>query len=91
MTTHVEIDPRIPSTLEACAEKIDRELPLFDQIARNPSLVANYRNWKKQLRETARTVDVSLIDNVIIPRASTNPLRRGFYSFRNVGPIQSAQ
>ena len=62
--------------LEACAEKIELELPLFDRIARNPSLVANYRNWKKQFRETARTVDVSLIDNVIIPRASTNPLSR---------------
>ena len=91
MTTHVEIDPRILSMLEAGAEKIILEAPLFDRIARNPSQVANHRNWKKQFRETARTVDVSLIDNVIIPRASTNPLRRGFYSFRNVGPIQSAQ
>jgi DNA repair protein RadC len=41
----------------------------------------------RQLREAARTVDITLIDHVIIGRTSADPLGRGFYSFRNAGLI----
>lgn len=40
-----------------------------------------------QLREAARTVDITLIDHVIVGRATSDPLGRGFYSFRSAGMI----
>ena len=39
----------------------------------------------RHLREAARTVDIQLIDHVIVGSASADPLSRGFYSFRCAG------
>jgi DNA repair protein RadC len=41
----------------------------------------------RQLREAAQTVDIQLIDHVILGRPSADPLGRGFYSFRSAGMI----
>lgn len=37
------------------------------------------------LREAAKTVDIALLDHVIIGRPEADPLGRGFYSFREAG------
>jgi DNA repair protein RadC len=41
----------------------------------------------RQLREAAKTVDIMLLDHVIVGRASADPLGRGFYSFREGGML----
>jgi DNA repair protein RadC len=41
----------------------------------------------RQLREAARTVDIELLDHIIIGRPSADPLARGFYSFRETGML----
>jgi DNA repair protein RadC len=37
------------------------------------------------LRESAKTVDIELLDHVIVGQASADPLGRGYYSFRDAG------
>ena len=37
------------------------------------------------LREAAKTVEISLVDHVILGRAGADPLGRGYYSFREAG------
>lgn len=39
----------------------------------------------RQLREASRALDIDLLDHVIIGSAADDPLRRGFYSFREAG------
>jgi DNA repair protein RadC len=39
------------------------------------------------LRDAAKTVEISLLDHVIIGRPGADPLTRGFYSFRESGLI----
>lgn len=39
----------------------------------------------RQLREAAKTVDIVLLDHVIVGRPSADPLGRGYYSFRESG------
>lgn len=41
----------------------------------------------RQLREAARTVDIELLDHVIIGAVASDPLGRGYYSFREAGLI----
>ena len=39
----------------------------------------------RQLREAARTLDIELLDHVIVGQATADPLGLGFYSFRTAG------
>lgn len=39
------------------------------------------------LREAAKTVEISLVDHVIVGRAGADPCGRGYYSFREAGLI----
>ncbi len=39
----------------------------------------------RQLREAAKTVDIDLLDHIIIGSAVDDPMKRGFYSFREAG------
>lgn len=41
----------------------------------------------RQLREAARTIDIELIDHVILGRSSADPLCVGHYSFRTAGVL----
>lgn len=41
----------------------------------------------RQLREAARTVDIELVDHVILGRASADPHGSGHYSFRSAGVL----
>lgn len=41
----------------------------------------------RQLREAARTVDIDLLDHVIVGIPAADPQGRGFYSFREAGLI----
>ncbi|MCW5549785.1 MAG: DNA repair protein RadC [Opitutaceae bacterium] len=41
----------------------------------------------RQLREAARTVDIQLLDHVILGRPEADPAGRGYYSFREAGVI----
>lgn len=41
----------------------------------------------RQLREAARTVDIDLVDHVIVGRAENDPLGRGSFSFREAGML----
>ncbi len=37
------------------------------------------------LRESAKTVDIDLLDHVIIGRPDADPLAKGYFSFREAG------
>ncbi|HRJ48868.1 MAG TPA: JAB domain-containing protein, partial [Opitutaceae bacterium] len=39
------------------------------------------------LREAARTVDIQLLDHVILGRPEADPAGRGYYSFREAGVL----
>ncbi len=39
----------------------------------------------RQLREAARTLDIELLDHVIVGQATADPLGLGYYSFRTAG------
>jgi DNA repair protein RadC len=39
----------------------------------------------RQLREASKAVDITLLDHVIVGRAGSDPLARGFFSFREAG------
>jgi len=39
----------------------------------------------RQLREAARTIDIELLDHVILGRAGADPCGRGYFSFREAG------
>ena len=39
----------------------------------------------RKLREASKTIDISLLDHVILGRAECDPVNVGFYSFRNAG------
>lgn len=39
----------------------------------------------RQIREAARTIDIDLIDHVILGRPGADPVGRGYYSFREAG------
>lgn len=41
----------------------------------------------RQLREAARTVDIELLDHIIVGRPSADPTGRGYYSFRESGVL----
>lgn len=41
----------------------------------------------RQLREAARTLDIELLDHVIVGLPSVDPCGRGYYSFREAGVI----
>ena len=41
----------------------------------------------RQLRDSARTVDIELLDHVIVGRAASDPTGRGYYSFRESGVL----
>ena len=53
----------------------------------DPSPSAPDLNVTRLLREAARTVDIQLIDHVIVGRITADPLGRGYYSFRDAGLI----
>jgi DNA repair protein RadC len=39
----------------------------------------------RQLREAAKTVDIELLDHVVVGEPSADPQGRGYYSFREAG------
>ena len=39
----------------------------------------------RQLREASKAVDITLLDHVIVGRTGSDPLGRGFFSFRDAG------
>jgi DNA repair protein RadC len=51
----------------------------------DPSPSAPDLNVTRLIREAARTIDVQLIDHVIVGRVGADPLGRGYYSFREAG------
>ncbi len=51
----------------------------------DPSPSAPDVNVTRLIRDAARTIDVQLVDHVIIGRASADPLGKGYYSFREAG------
>ena len=53
----------------------------------DPSPSAPDMNVTRLIREAARTIDVQLIDHVIVGRVAADPQGRGYYSFREAGLI----
>jgi DNA repair protein RadC len=39
----------------------------------------------RQLREAARTLDIELLDHVIVGNATSDPAKLGYYSYRSAG------
>ena len=51
----------------------------------DPAPSAQDMQVTRQLRDAARAVEITLVDHVIIGRAASDPLKRGYYSFREGG------
>lgn len=51
----------------------------------DPAPSAPDLNVTRMLRDAARTVDITLLDHVIVGRRSADPQGRGYYSFREAG------
>lgn len=51
----------------------------------DPSPSAPDMNVTRMLREAAKAVDIQLMDHVIVGRASSDPLAKGWFSFRDAG------
>ena len=56
-------------------------------ITGDPAPSAPDLHVTRQLREAAKTVDIDLIDHVIVGRASADPLAKGHFSFREAGML----
>ncbi len=54
-------------------------------ISGDPAPSAQDITITRQLREAAGTVEIPLLDHVIIGRAASDPQGRGYYSFREAG------
>jgi DNA repair protein RadC len=53
----------------------------------DPSPSAPDIHVTRQLREAAKTVDIELLDHVIVGRPTADPIGRGYYSFREAGML----
>jgi DNA repair protein RadC len=53
----------------------------------DPSPSAPDVNITRQLREAARTIDITLIDHLIVGRPNADPVGKGYYSFREAGVV----
>ncbi len=51
----------------------------------DPTPSSQDQNVTRLLRESARTVEIELLDHVIVGRAASDPMGRGFFSFREAG------
>ena len=54
-------------------------------ISGDPAPSAADLQVTRQLREAARTIDIELLDHVILGRAGADPCGRGYFSFREAG------
>lgn len=53
----------------------------------DPSPSAPDVHVTRMLRDAARTIDITLIDHIILGRSSADPVGKGYYSFREAGVI----
>jgi DNA repair protein RadC len=54
-------------------------------ISGDPSPSAADLQITRLLRDAAQTIEIGLLDHVIIGRVAADPLGRGYYSFRDAG------
>lgn len=53
----------------------------------DPAPSAQDNHVTRVLREAARTIDITLIDHIIVGRAAADPLGRGYFSYREAGLV----
>jgi DNA repair protein RadC len=53
----------------------------------DPAPSAHDNQVTRQLRDAARAVEIMLLDHVIVGRVASDPLRRGYFSFREAGLV----
>ncbi len=70
---------------EAIRESATAVICAHNHPSGDPSPSAVDLTLTRQLREAARTVDIALIDHVVLGRVSADPTARGYYSFRDAG------
>ena len=56
-------------------------------ISGDPAPSAPDMHVTRLLREAAKTVDIDLIDHVIVGRPTADPLAKGYFSFREAGML----
>lgn len=70
---------------EAIRESASAVVCVHNHPSGDPAPSAADMQVTRQLREAARTVDIQLLDHVILGRPTADPLGRGYYSFRGGG------
>ena len=63
------------------------DLPGHNHPSGDPSPSAPDVQVTLVLREAVRTVDIALLDHVIVGRPELDPAGRGYYSFRDAGLV----
>lgn len=66
----------------ACAIIVSHNHPSGDPAPSAPDL-----HVTRQLREAARALDIDLVDHVIVGYPESDPLHRGYFSFREAGML----
>jgi DNA repair protein RadC len=72
---------------EAIREAASAVICVHNHPSGDPAPSAADIQITRLLRQAATTVDIELLDHVILGRASADPLGRGFYSFREAGVL----
>lgn len=72
------------AAVRACASSI---VCVHNHPSGDPSPSAPDVEATRLLRDAARTLEIQLMDHVIVGRASADPTGRGFYSFRETGVL----
>ena len=70
---------------EAIREAASAVVCVHNHPSGDPAPSAADMQVTRQLREAARTVDIPLLDHIILGRTGADPLGRGYYSFRAGG------
>lgn len=70
---------------EAIREAASAVVCVHNHPSGDPAPSAADMQVTRQLREAARTVDINLLDHIILGRTSADPIGRGYYSFRSAG------
>lgn len=70
---------------EAIKEAASAVVCVHNHPSGDPAPSAAYIRVTRLLREASRTVDIELLDHIIIGSTGTDPVGLGHYSFRDAG------
>jgi DNA repair protein RadC len=71
----------------ACLEQASAIICVHNHPSGDPTPSAPDLNVTRMIRESARVIDITLIDHIVIGRPACDPTGKGYYSFREAGII----